>query len=162
MKNTIAIMISLLFSACTTNTTNTDITKDSAGFVDTTTNTLNNIPFEEAKNYFVKNTFTADSLADPKIVTQKDFDAIFGMASTMSAGGKPTPIDFSKQYVIAIIRPVTDKATTLAVQSLLQKENDIILSYTKTEREKQSFNTRPFLLLIVDNTYNKNIVIKKQ
>ena len=84
------------------------------------------------------------------------------MASTMSAGGKPTPIDFSKQYVIAIIRPVTDKATTLVVQSLLQKENDIILSYTKTEREKQSFNTRPFLLLIVDNTYNKNIVIKKQ
>ena len=162
MKNTIVIMLSLLFFACATNTTNTNATEDSTGSADAITNAVNNIPFEEAKNYFVKNTFKADSLTAPKIVTQKDFDAIFGMASTMSAQGKPTSIDFSKQYVIAVIQPATDKATTLKVESLTQKENDIILSYTKAEGEKQSFTTRPFLLLIVYNTYNGNIVVKKQ
>lgn len=162
MKNIPAIIISLLFFACGTNTTNSDVIKDSIASADTTTDTVNNIPFEQAKNYFVKSTFKADSLADFKIVTQKDFDATFGMASTMSTQGKPTSIDFSKQYVIAIIQPVTDKATTLTVQSLTKKGKDIIVTYMKAEGEKQSFTTRPFLLLIIDNTYNGNIIVKGQ
>lgn len=162
MKNITAIIISLLFLACGANTTNTDVIKDSMASKDAITDTINNIPFEQAKNYFVKNTFTSDSLADFKITTQKDFDVTFGMASTMSAQGKPTPIDFSNQYVIAIIQPVTDKATTLTVRSLTKKGKDIIVSYMKSEGEEQSFTTRPFLLLIVDNTYNGNIIVKGQ
>jgi len=80
----------------------------------------------------------------------------------MGAEGKPTTVDFSKQYVIAIIKPVTNKAVDLSVQSLTKTGDDIILRYAQAEGEKQSFTTRPFLLLVVDNAYSGNVVTQQQ
>lgn len=119
------------------------------------------VPYIEAKNYFVKNTFREDQLSNPKISSQKKFDAIFGMARTMSQNGRPTPIDFRKQYVIAIVNPVTDIATTLSVSSLKQKDNAIILNYDVEEGKKQSFSTQPLLLLVVDTTYQGEVITER-
>lgn len=146
----------MLFACNTnTNTTATAVNEISA-------DTAYDIPFTTAKNYFLKNTFKADSLVNSKITNQENFDSIFGMATVMGDQGKPTSIDFSKQYVIAIVKPVTDKATALAVESLVKKDNSIILKYRKTEGEKQSFTTRPILLVIVDNAYNGNVEVHQQ
>ena len=159
MKILIVITMCSIFFACNSNTADTKSNENSS--IDSTTNAVTNVPFTLAKNYFVKNTFKQDSLTNPEITTQKDFDAVFGMASTMSADGKPTPIDFSMQHVLAVIQPVTDKATTLTVESLTQKENNIVLNFSKAEGEKQSFSTRPYLLLIVDNKYNDKVKVQK-
>lgn len=45
--------------------------------------TLNEeIPYREAKNYFVKNNIDA-AIDNPKFETQGEFDQVFGMATTM-------------------------------------------------------------------------------
>lgn len=161
MKNIFTVIILSMLAACVNNSTDTNIVNDTAA-VNSITNAAINVPFTEAKNYFVKNTFKADSSTNIKIVTQQDFDAIFGMASTMNQDSKPTAIDFSKQYVIAVIQPVTDKATSLRVESLVRKENNIVLNYSKNEGGKQSFTTRPFLLLIVDTIYTGSLAVQQQ
>lgn len=120
------------------------------------------VPFSEAKNYFVKNTFRDGDLANPKIASQADFDNIFGMATTMGEQGKPSPIDFSKQYVIVVIGKVTDKMTTMAVNSLKKSGNAITLNYSHKEGEKQTFSMQPFLLLVVDNEHQGEVKIQKQ
>ena len=59
------------------------------------------IPFIVTKNYFTKNTVKRGGLENPKIETKENFDGIFGAATTMN--GKPSEINFSKQYVIAVV-----------------------------------------------------------
>src|SRR5690606_11717534 len=63
----------------------------------------NAIPYVLAQNYFVKNTIGEDRNGIYKIETQAAFDELFSPAASMGKDGKPTPIDFEKQYVIAII-----------------------------------------------------------
>ena len=70
------------------------------------------VAFGIAKNYFFKNDL--DILpASPKITTEENFNKLFGMATTMGKDGKPTSIDFSKQFVLVIVLPVTDIATEI-------------------------------------------------
>ena len=124
-------------------------------------NALEDVPFEMAQNYFVKNTYVDGQLTDPKITSQAKFDEIFGMAHVMGENGKPTSIDFNKQYVIAQIEKESDNQVTLSVANLEQFDKMIILSYNKMEGKKQSFTTRPFLLLIVDNKYQGTVKVQK-
>ncbi|MEG0950234.1 MAG: hypothetical protein RR212_09230 [Bacteroidales bacterium] len=118
------------------------------------------IPFTVAEKYFVKN--TVKSIDEPKITTQEAFNQIFGMATVMGPNGRPTPIDFGKQYVIAVMKPTTDYKTTLTPVSL-QKDSkgDIIFSYKVEKGEKQTYSFTPALLIIVDNNYTGPIVLKE-
>jgi hypothetical protein len=119
------------------------------------------IPYTVAKNYFVKN--TVKSLDDPKIATAKKFDEIFGMATTMGKDGKPTTIDFSKQYVLAVILPETDLLTTIEPISLQKNSNNkITLVYKSVVAQKQSYTMRPYFAIIVENTENGEIELKEQ
>lgn len=153
----IAIMASSVFASC--NATNTS--KDDAQ-TETAQTTEIDVPFTEAQRYFVKNTYKEGQLTNPKISTQENFDKFFGMATTMGPNGKPTPIDFTKQYVIAVIGNVTDKATTLSVNSLKQKGDTITLRYKQLEGEKQSFTIQPLLLLRVDNQFQGSVKAIKE
>jgi hypothetical protein len=119
------------------------------------------IPFLEAKNYFVKNNYPEKEIHSLVLKTQKDFEEIFGMASTMGTEGKPTNIDFNKQYAIAIIGNTTDKATTIDVISLKKNNNEILLEYKINEGEKVSFKSRPFKLIIIDNSYDGAVKMQK-
>ncbi len=116
------------------------------------------IPYKVTKGYFVKNTFKKDQLAEPKITTQKQFDAIFGTASFMGENGKPTTINFKKQYVIAVTIKETDLNTTLTPISLKKKSGKIVFDYTIVTGEKQTATMRPLLLIVVANTYKGKIV----
>ena len=71
----------------------------------------NEVAFEVAKNYFFKN--DQEIPASPKITTSEEFGKLFGMATTMGKDGKPTEIDFTKQFVLAIVLPVTNLATEI-------------------------------------------------
>ena len=62
----------------------------------------NEVAFEVAKNYFFKNDHEIP--ASPKITTAEEFGKLFGMATTMGKDGKPTEIDFTKQFVLACKR----------------------------------------------------------
>jgi hypothetical protein len=118
------------------------------------------VPFTEAKGYFVRNDFKNDSLQVLTLATQKEFDTVFGAATTMSKE-RPTIIDFSKQYVIALIAKETDKATAISAKKLQHAGNVINLSYEFTLSEKQSFTMRPALILLVDSQYKGEIKLVK-
>lgn len=120
------------------------------------------VPFVEARNYFVSNTFREGQLADPKIESEEEFDAVFGMARTMGEGGKPTEIDFSKQYVIAVVGKVSDRSPAMAPVSLRQKKGKIILTYSYKEGEKQSYTSQPSLILIVSKQYQGAVELERK
>jgi hypothetical protein len=115
---------------------------------------ITNVPYTEAKNYFVKNTYAAGSLKNPKITSREDFEHIFGTATTMGSDGFPTSIDFSKQYVIAIIPNSSFKLTTLTVNSLVKDNREIKLYYNLIEGDLQTFESQPCLVLIVDKFHD--------
>lgn len=120
-----------------------------------------NIPFIEAKGYFVKNNVEGSALTNPKITTKEDFDRFFGMATVMGKDGKPTNIDFSNQYVIAVIAEKAQKQTFLQTVSLLQQGKNIVLTYKETQGQLQSFTTQPKLLLVLDKKYDGDVTVQK-
>lgn len=157
---TLAIFSSIIIASCNTVSKNTN--NDEKNISQTNVKSTNKeIPFIEAKNYFVKNTYKVGQLNNPKITSQKDFEEIFGMAAIMGKKGKPTEIDFSKQYVIAVIAEVTDKSTILKATNLQQKDNNIILTYEFKEGEKQTYSIQPFILLVIDNKYQGEVILEK-
>ena len=79
----------------------------------------NEVAFEVAKNYFFNNGQEIPSSS--KITTAEEFGKLFGMATTMGEDGKPTPIDFAKQFVLAIVLPVTNLATEITPDRLEEK-----------------------------------------
>jgi hypothetical protein len=116
------------------------------------------VPFEIAKNYFFKKDCTLP--ANPKITTEDNFSKLFGMATTMGKDGKPTPIDFSKQFVLAIVLPVTDFSTEINPVKVEEKGDSLLYSYEVKTGEKQSYSIQPVSIIILDKKYeNKEVVL---
>ncbi len=157
----LAIVTSILLTACHESPKTDQVAVENSTKVEAQSETLTKaIPYAIAKNYFVKNTFT--KLDNPKIETAEKFNEVFGMATTMGKDGKPTEIDFTKQYAIAVILPETDSLTTINPLSLSKNEqNDIVLTYQSKIGEKQSYKMRPSFIIIVDKAENGNVILKE-
>jgi len=118
------------------------------------------IPFIVADHYFVNN--TVNTVDNPKITTKSGFDKIFGEAAVMGKNGEPTSIDFTRQYVVAVVNPETDAETTLIPVGLQRDgSGDLIFTYQEIIGEKQSYIMKPCLLIIVDKKFDGNIRLKK-
>ncbi len=117
------------------------------------------IPFKLAKNYFVNNTFKKSDLTGNKILSAKKFNEIFSMATAMGNAGKPTSIDFTKQFVIVVIYEITDFNTVLIPEKLVKiSNNKLNFEFETNIGEKQTMTIRPFIIIIVDKKYkNYNI-----
>lgn len=115
------------------------------------------IPYVEGEHYFVRNDYTADRLADNVITSQAQFDAIFGRAAVM--GNMPTPVDFSRQYVIAIIEPMTDHAVRYQAESLVEMGGKAVLTVTRTDDGPRQYSVRPMLMVVADGKYPGEISI---
>ena len=118
------------------------------------------IPYTVAKNYFLSN--TVDVLTDTVITDQTRFNQLFGMATTMGPDGKPTPVDFSRQFVFAVARPETSASVDLRPEALHTKDGKLILDYLLTESGNNTFTVRPILLVVVDRTYLMPVVLRKK
>ena len=90
------------------------------------------VPFTEAKNYFVNNTVGEDKNGTLKIETQEAFNELFSPATTMGEGGKPTEIDFKKQFVIAVISATSD--LNPSIDSYLSKKSTMILFWNSKKQ----------------------------
>ncbi|VTP97407.1 hypothetical protein [Sphingobacterium daejeonense] len=115
------------------------------------------VPFTEARNYFVNNTVGEDKNGTLKIETQEAFNELFSPATTMGEGGMPTEIDFNKQFVIAVISPTSDLNPSIDSLSLKKINSDLVLEFKETMGDKQSFSTRPAAILIVDKQFDGNL-----
>ena len=118
------------------------------------------IPYAVAQNYFVKNTVKA--IENPKIENEADFNFYFGAATTMGKNGKPTAIDFAKEFAIAVVLPKTDIATIIVPVSLKKgSDNSLVFQYKTELGDEQSYTNRPFLLVIVDKKFDGNVILKR-
>lgn len=116
------------------------------------------IPFTIAKRYFVNNTVEAGEKLYPKITSREEFEQLFGMAAVMGEDGLPTPIDFSKQYVIALINPESGRKVEYTVQNLVRKDGVITLNYSKAEgADNPSASYRYCFILVVDKSYDGEV-----
>ena len=116
------------------------------------------VAFEVAKNYFFKNDQVIPEY--PKITTEEEFNKLFGMATTMGENGKPTAIDFTKQFVVAIVLPITDFATEINPVKVEEKDDSLLYTYEVKTGEKQSFSIQPVSIIILGKEYeSKEIVL---
>lgn len=123
-------------------------------------NGTSGIPFTIAKNYFIKN--NVKIIDNPKIENTKKFNEIFGKVFTSAPDGKPTVIDFSKNYVIAVAKPVTNLKTEMVPLTLKKnKKEELVLTYKHITTEKQTFTTRSSFAIIVDKMHQGTIVLKE-
>lgn len=114
------------------------------------------VPYREAKNYFVKNNIDA-AIDNPKFENQQEFDQVFGMATTMGEKGKPTAIDFSKEFVVAQIEDPSTQKVELKPVSIRKNANILEIKYRKIVGGNQSYTSQPAMMLIIDNKYNGDI-----
>lgn len=132
------------------------------------------VPYTIAQGYFVRN--DVDSLPLNRIITREQFDSAFGMATVMGENGKPTPIDFDRQFVIAVDVPVTDRITSIipeslefvpapqkpsSVQAKIVAGSNIEFTYKVQIGASQSFSTHPVLILVVDRRYDAPVVLHR-
>jgi len=119
------------------------------------------LPFTLAKNYFFKN--NQELPTDPKIRTSSQFEQLFGRAAFMGKEGEPTPIDFSKQFAIAIVMPVTDRVTEIVPVELRLKDDKLYYSYEINEKEKTSYQMQPLSIIVLDKKYeDKDLLLNNK
>ena len=141
-----AIAMLLTITACTSNSTESD----------TNNKGTDEVAFEVAKNYFFKNDQQIPE--SPKITTEEEFNKFFGMATVMGEDGKPTSIDFTKQFVLAIVLPVTDTATEINPVKVEVKSDSLFYTYEVKTGEKQTYSIQPVSIIILDKQYEDNEV----
>ncbi len=114
------------------------------------------IPYKVAERYFIKN--NTGKTPPTVITTEKEFESYFGCAAVMGKNGMPTIIDFDRQYVISVTVPSTDLSTELIPVSLKMYADDKIdFRYRVKTGARQSYTTKPSLLIIVDKKYGDNV-----
>lgn len=122
--------------------------------------TTRNIPFQLVNNYFIKNSIK--TIASPKITTQNEFDQFFGAAAVMGRNGRPTPINFKKQYVIVAAKPESDYSIEMKALGLYQNSaGELVFKYQTTVGPKQSYTIHPFLLIMVDKKYTGKVQLRE-
>ena len=115
------------------------------------------VAFEVARNYYFKNGQQIPS--SPKITSADEFERLFGMAATMGEGGRPTTIDFDRQFVVAIVLPVTDAETMITPIRVVAKGNTLYYFFQVNIGQQQSFNIQPVSVIILDKKYESMEVL---
>lgn len=109
------------------------------------------VAYKEVSGYFVRNDVENKEFSE-KITDLKRFEELFGMAATMSS--RPTEIDFNKQFVAAIVMPVTYDATDMLVDSVIRNEGKMTVYYSVETGARQTYSVRPNLLLSINKKYD--------
>ena len=115
-----------------------------------------NVPFTEAHNYFVRN--DAPMPVPTTITTEEQFGKYFGMAAFMGKDGKPTPIDFTTQFVLPVVLPVTDTETEIQPQKVELQGDTLFYTYVIQTGEQLSFSIQPLSLIILDKQYEDKAI----
>ena len=160
MKNQLIITLLLLFVWSTACRSKKETMLHPKSDTEAIAGKKNTLPFVIAQNYFVKN--TVEAIENLKIDTEAAFKSYFGAATTMGNNGKPTAVNFTKEFAIAIVLPNTNVTTTIQPVALKQtQDHSLLFEYKVTVGEKQSYTSRPFLLVLVDKKFVGNVSLKQ-
>ena len=115
------------------------------------------VPFEKLDHYFA--TIEVSSPTTRKITDQETFDGMFSAAFSMN--NPQAPLDFTKEFVIAVVNPTTDEATKLNPVSLVKEKGSLVYTYSEKIGEKTGSTSRPCLLVRVDKQYDAPLQVVK-
>ena len=115
------------------------------------------VPFEKLEHYFSITDVTSPT--SRKITDQETFDGLFNYGAVM--GDQQAPLDFTKEFVIAVVNPATDEQTKLSPVSLEKKNDNLVFTYSEIIGEKMSSITKPTLLIRVDRQYDAPLQVIK-
>ena len=149
-KIVLVLAVILALTACNSKKSTAPVTKEDEN---------NEVSYTIVKNYFFKSDL--DKLPpDAKIVSEETFGSLFGMATTMGEGGKPTEIDFANQIVLAIVLPTTNYATEINPVKLEVQGDSLLYTFEIKKGEKQSFSIQPISIIAIDKKYeNKEVTL---
>ena len=111
------------------------------------------VPHKIAYGYFPK----TDSCMDCKpIKSEQEFNKYFAKTFTQNESTKPTPIDFSKEFVVAVVYPATNEKFNIGPRLMtIQPEKDtinVIYSFGEYSTKNTSIH-KPTILDILDRKY---------
>lgn len=118
------------------------------------TSNTSQVSFTEMQNY----TCIDPSLPMHNIITSEaEFNKSFTPTPAKGKGGKPTKIDFRRQFVIAVVLPPTNIPTRLILQGFSLKGEMLDFAYSQEEGDRPSETTMiPLLLVALDRSYLTN------
>jgi hypothetical protein len=108
------------------------------------------IPFVVLENYYVLNNVDCSKLQRLIIDNEQDFNSFFGPAALM--GGMPTDINWRRQYVIALLLPVTNKQTMITPKEVKQSPGNVILYYQVNTGRKTQYTLVPFVAIALERS----------
>ncbi len=119
------------------------------------------IAYRIADRYFLRNDVKFPD--DPIVTTQAQFDSLFHCAPVMGEDGKPTKIDFQREFVIGISLPETNDETSIVPGEMTMDDDILNLNYAVNVGEhNRSFSIKPLVLLIVERKYLPEECVLKQ
>ena len=111
------------------------------------------VPFTTLENYFVRNDVDCSKTQRLIFDNKQDFEGYFGMAAYM--GGLPTEVNWNKQYVVAVILPETNRATSVNPVNVKATDNNcLVFSYDVKKGDKMSYKIVPFTAIAIDKPDN--------
>lgn len=121
------------------------------------------VSYSEARNYFFRN--DAKQPTELLIIrSQAELEQYFGEAAFMGKGGEPTKIDFSKQFVVAKVLPVTNHLTNISLQRIERSgDNHLTLVWHIAVNDTpQSYSMQPMKLVVLDKKYEEYQISEKE
>ncbi len=114
------------------------------------------VDFRTAQRYFLKADLPTSNF---KIKTESEFTSYFQPAAVMGKDGMPTPIDFSKEMVIALSLPETAVATEIEVKAITQnkEKNSLVVYYDLIVGDKMSYTIKPVTIVLVDLVHDAEV-----
>ena len=108
------------------------------------------VPFTELEHYYVRNDVDCRQTQRLILDNKEDFEAFFGEGAV--TGGMPTDINWKRQFVVAILLPVTRKTTMVTPLEVKQSPGNVILYYRVITGRKTSYTMVPFTAVALDRS----------
>jgi hypothetical protein len=106
------------------------------------------VPYRVLNNYFVRN--DVPDIVSPRVIfSQADFQQTFGMAAFKGAKGRPTPVNFDEEIVMAVLPPRMQQTCELRVKEVVTEEGKLVFRYECALGAPLSYTIRPSLLIAV-------------
>lgn len=121
------------------------------------------VSYSEAHNYFFRN--DAKQPTELLIIcSQAELEQYFGEAAFMGKGGEPTKIDFSKQFVVAKVLPVTNHSTNISLRRIERSSDNhlTLVWHIAVNDTPQSYSMQPMKLVVLDKKYEEYQISEKE
>lgn len=120
--------------------------------------TSKQVAFTPLTGYYRKSDYAEVPFS--RITTAAAFRKYFGESRTAGTDSLPTPVDFEKEYVIAVTKPFTNYETVLIPDALARDElGNLVFTYRSERGEYRPFRMLPSLLIKIDKAEEGDIVL---